>query len=161
MSETISFTVNGAEKAVSTEPDTALIHVLRQELELTGTHLGCGLNQCGACNVLVDGIVTASCDTPLWSIAGKKITTVEGLGSRAIPHALQTAFIEEQAAQCGYCISGILVSAAALLRDNPDPDRNQICEALDGNLCRCGAHQRIIKAIQKAARVMQKEGASA
>ena len=161
MNDTIHLSVNGKDHDVEADPDTPLLYVLRQTLGLTGSHLGCGLNQCGACNVLMDGHVIASCDTPLWSAAGKQVLTIEGLGSRETPHPLQTAFIEEQAAQCGYCISGILVTAAALLEANPDPDETQIRAALDGNLCRCGAHNRIVRAIRKAATAMRTEGASA
>src|SRR5262249_15625652 len=123
----------------------------------TATHFGCGENQCGACNVLVDGRVAASCDTPLWATAGKDVTTVEGLGTAERPHPLQRAFIAEQAMQCGYCISGILISAAALLKRNPNPTEREVREALDGNLCRCGAHNRIVRAVLRAA----KEGVAA
>ena len=161
MSEQVQFTCNGKTQSIAANPDTPLIHALRQELGLTGSHLGCGLNQCGACNVLVDGHVIASCDTPLWSVAGKQVVTVEGLGSRDNPHPLQSAFIEEQAAQCGYCISGILISAAALLEANPNPDDKEICAALDDNLCRCGAHLRIVRAVKKAAAKMQTAGGAA
>ncbi len=161
MSESIRLSVNGKEHDVEVDPDTPLLYVLRQNLGLTGSHLGCGLNQCGACNVLIDGHVIAACDTPLWSAAGKQVVTIEGVGGRGNPHPLQTAFIDEQAVQCGYCISGILVTAAALLKSNPDPDEAEIRSALDGNLCRCGAHNRIVQAIQKAAKAMRSEGASA
>ena len=159
MSEPVQFTCNGKERTLSADPDTPLIHVLRHELGLTGTHLGCALNQCGACNVMIDGHVIASCDTPLWSVAGKEVITIEGLGDRDNPHPLQSAFIEEQAAQCGYCISGIMISAAALLKSNPDPDDREIRAALDDNLCRCGAHLRIVRAIKKAARLQAAGGA--
>lgn len=155
MADKTRITLNGAECSVDADPATRLIYVLRQNLGLTGSHLGCGLNQCGACNVLVDGHVVASCDAPLWSVAGKTVVTVEGLGAPDNPHPLQTAFIEEQALQCGYCTSGILISAAALLRDNADPSDADIRTALDGNLCRCGAHNRIVRAIRKAAKAMQ------
>jgi nicotinate dehydrogenase subunit A len=158
MGASVEFTVNGTARSVAVDTDTSLLFVLRQNLGLTGSHLGCGLNQCGACNVLMDGHVIAACDTPVWSVAGKSITTIEGLGSRDNPHPLQNAFIEEQAAQCGYCLSGILITAAALLKSNPDPDETEIRAALDGNLCRCGAHNRIVRAIQKAASTMQAAG---
>lgn len=160
MTAPVHFSCNGKAQSVAADPDTPLIYVLRQSLGLTGTHLGCGLNQCGACNVLVDGQVVASCDTPLWSVAGKQVVTVEGLGSRDNPHPLQRAFIEEQAAQCGYCISGILISAAALLEANPNPNDTEIYTALDNNLCRCGAHLRIVRAIKKAAFSLQNTGAA-
>jgi nicotinate dehydrogenase subunit A len=120
-------------------------------------HFGCGANQCGTCNVLVDGQALASCDTPLWAAAGKDIVTVEGLGAPDKPHPLQRAFIAEQAMQCGYCISGILISAAALLQRNANPSEREVREALDRNLCRCGAHNRIVRAVLRAA----KESASA
>lgn len=161
MSDETRFVVNGKECTTDADPATPLIHVLRQNLGLTGSHLGCGLNQCGACNVLIDGHVNASCDTPLWSVAGKTVTTVEGLGNRANPHPLQLALIDEQALQCGYCISGIMISAAALLSENTNPSEIEIRAALDGNLCRCGAHNRIVRAVQKAAAIMQGTGASA
>ena len=137
--------------------ETSLLSVLRGTLGLTATHFGCGANQCGACNVLLDGQAVASCDTPLWAAAGKDITTVEGLGTPERPHPLQQAFIAEQAMQCGYCISGILMSAAALLKRNPDPSEADVRGALDRNLCRCGAHNRIVRAVLRAAR----EGAAA
>lgn len=161
MSDPTQLIVNGKQHSVTADPDTPLLHVLRQNLGLTGSHLGCGLNQCGACNVLIDGHVNAACDTPLWSVAGKTVVTIEGLGSRDNPHPLQTAFIDEQALQCGYCISGIMISAAALLEANPDPSDGDIRAALDDNLCRCGAHNRIVKAIGKAAKAMQAKGATA
>jgi nicotinate dehydrogenase subunit A len=116
-----------------------------------GTHFGCGANQCGACNVLVGEHAVAACDTPLWAAAGKDVTTVEGLGTPERPHPLQRAFIGEQAMQCGYCISGILISAAALLKHNPAPSESEVRSALDRNLCRCGSHNRIVRAVLRAA----------
>jgi nicotinate dehydrogenase subunit A len=157
MAETVRLRVNGAERSVSADPDTRLLGVLRDALGLTSAHFGCGANQCGACNVLIDGQAVAACDTPLWAAAGKDITTLEGLGTPEKPHPLQRAFIAEQAMQCGYCISGILISAAALLRRNPDPSEADVRAALDRNLCRCGAHNRIVRAVLRAA----KEGAAA
>jgi nicotinate dehydrogenase subunit A len=151
MTEAIRLRVNGVERSIEAAPDTSLLSVLRGALGLTGTHFGCGADQCGACNVLVDGQAVASCDTPLWAAAGKDVTTVEGLGTPERPHALQRAFIAEQAMQCGYCISGILISAAALLRRNPDPSDADVRNALDRNLCRCGAHNRIVRAVLRAA----------
>jgi nicotinate dehydrogenase subunit A len=147
-----SLVVNGVERTVLADPQTPLLAVLRGELGLTGTHFGCGANQCGACNVLMDDRAVASCDTPLWAAAGKTITTVEGLGTPDRPHALQRAFLGEQAMQCGYCISGILMSAAALLKRNPDPSDADVRAALDRNLCRCGAHNRIVRAVLRAAK---------
>jgi len=149
--------VNGVERAVEADAATPLLSVLRGTLGLTAAHFGCGADQCGACNVLLDGQAVAACDTPLWAAAGKDITTVEGLGTEDHPHPLQRAFIAEQAMQCGYCISGILISAAALLRRNPDPSEAEVRAALDRNLCRCGAHNRIVRAVIRAA----KEGARA
>jgi nicotinate dehydrogenase subunit A len=151
MTDAVRLRVNGEERSVQAAPEASLLSVLRGTLGLTATHFGCGTNQCGACNVLVDGQAVASCDTPLWAAAGKDITTVEGLGTPGRPHPLQRAFIAEQAMQCGYCISGILVSAAALLRRNPDPSEADVRGALDRNLCRCGAHNRIVRAVLRAA----------
>jgi nicotinate dehydrogenase subunit A len=148
-------TVNGVERAVEADPDTPLLAVLRGPLGLPGTRFGCGMNQCGACNVLIEDRAVASCDTPLWAAAGKAITTVEGLGSPERPHPLQAAFIAEQAMQCGYCISGILLSAAALLKRNPDPSEAEVRAALDRNLCRCGAHNRMVRAVLRAAKAGQ------
>jgi nicotinate dehydrogenase subunit A len=156
MSKAFAFSVNG--KAVSVSPaneETPLLNVLRNELGLMGTRFGCGLEQCGCCTVLIDGQPEKSCAKPVWSVAGKTITTVEGLGSEAKPHPLQQAFLDEQAGQCGYCLSGILVSAKALLDANPAPTRAQIAQALDGNICRCGSHNRILRAVEKAAAVMR------
>jgi nicotinate dehydrogenase subunit A len=144
--------VNGIERSVTADPATSLLAVLRGELGLTATHFGCGLRQCGACNVLIDGHAVAACDTPLWAAAGKSITTVEGLGTPERPHPLQSAFMAEQAMQCGYCVSGILMSAAALLARNSDPSEADVRAALDGNLCRCGAHNRMVRAVLRAAR---------
>jgi nicotinate dehydrogenase subunit A len=151
MPETMRLTVNGEARDVSAEPTTKLLDVLRGALGLTGTHFGCGSNQCGACHVLIDGHAVASCDTPLWAALGKQITTVEGLGTPEKPHPLQRAFIAEQAMQCGYCISGVLISAAALLKAHPHPSETQVRAALDRNLCRCGSHNRIVRAVLRAA----------
>jgi nicotinate dehydrogenase subunit A len=147
----IPITVNGTGHGFELDGDTRLLDVLRDELKLKGTRFGCGENQCGACLVLVDGFAVTSCDTPLWALAGKQVTTVEGLGSRAAPHRLQRAFIAEQAGQCGYCSSGMLIAAAALLERCPHPTDAQIREALDRNLCRCGSHNRIVRAVLRAA----------
>ena len=152
MAEAMRLRVNGVDHAIAADPATPLLGVLRGSLGLTATHFGCGANQCGACNVLIDGQAVASCDTPLWAAAGKDITTVEGLGTAERPHPLQRAFIAEQAMQCGYCISGVLISAAALLRRNPNPTATEVRSALDRNLCRCGAHNRIVRAVLRAAK---------
>jgi nicotinate dehydrogenase subunit A len=150
------FSVNGKTVSVSVDnEDTPLLDVLRNELGLVGTRFGCGLEQCGCCMVLIDGNPEKSCTKPVWNVAGKEITTVEGLGNAARPHPLQQAFIEEQAGQCGYCLSGILISAKALLDKNPKPSRTEIAEALDGNICRCGSHNRIIRAVEKTAAIMR------
>jgi nicotinate dehydrogenase subunit A len=150
----IRFRLNGVDTDVDADPDSSLLDVLRGALRLTGPHFGCGANECGACNVLVGDHAVASCDAPLWSVAGKDITTIEGLGSAQAPHPLQSAFIAEQALQCGYCIPGILMSAAALLRQNPNPASDDVKAALDRNLCRCGSHNRIVKAVLRAAAEM-------
>jgi nicotinate dehydrogenase subunit A len=152
MTTAFTLNVNDVEREVRTEEATPLIYALRNHLGLKGTRLGCGVNQCGACYVLIDGHAVASCDTPIWAAAGKRITTLEGLGSAERPHALQRAFIAEQAAQCGYCLSGILMSAAALLARNPDPSEADVRAALDRNLCRCGSHNRIVRAVLRAAK---------
>ncbi|SNT18137.1 nicotinate dehydrogenase subunit A [Noviherbaspirillum humi] len=143
--------INGDPREVEAEEDVRLLDLLRDTLKLKGARFGCGSNACGACYVLIDGQAVASCDTPLWAAAGKDIVTVEGLGSETAPHPLQQAFIDQQAAQCGYCTSGMLVSAAALLRRNPHPDEQEVREALDRNLCRCGSHNRIVRAVMQAA----------
>ena len=152
MTETVRLRVNGVEATVQADPATPLLDALRGQLGLTGTRFGCGANQCGACNVLIGDQAVASCDTPLWAAAGQDVTTIEGLGTPERPHPLQTAFVAEQAMQCGYCISGILISAAALLRRNPDPSEADVRAALDRNLCRCGAHNRMVRAVLRAAR---------
>ena len=157
MGDPVKLRVNGVEHAVEADPATPLLSVLRGQLALMGTHFGCGANQCGACNVLLGEHAVAACDTPLWAAAGKDVTTVEGLGTPEHPHPLQRAFIAEQAMQCGYCISGILVSAAALLKRNPQPTDSEVRAALDRNLCRCGSHNRMVRAVLRAAR----EGAKA
>jgi nicotinate dehydrogenase subunit A len=147
----VAFHVNGQVVSVQDQQGQTLLDVLRNTLHLKATRMGCGQGECGACRVMVDGHAVAACDTPLWSVNGKQVTTVEGLGSRAAPHALQTAFIEAQAMQCGFCTSGILMSAAALLQRQPQPSRQEIVQMLDGHLCRCGAHNRVVHAIQQAA----------
>jgi nicotinate dehydrogenase subunit A len=148
----IKLNVNGSDRTVEADPASPLLDILRNQLGLTGTRYGCGANQCGACNVLIEEQAVAACDTPLWAAAGKRIVTVEGLGTPERPHPLQRAFIAEQACQCGYCLSGILMSAAALLKRNPNPSEVEVRAALDRNLCRCGAHNRIVRAVLRAAK---------
>jgi nicotinate dehydrogenase subunit A len=150
------FSVNGEAVTVALDNDaTPLLSVLRNELGLMGTRFGCGLEQCGCCMVLIDGAPVKSCNREVSTLAGKNVTTVEGLGTAARPHPLQQAFIDEQAGQCGYCLAGILISAKALLEKNPSPTRQEIALALDGNICRCGSHNRIMRAVEKAAAVMR------
>jgi len=151
----VSFTVNGRSVEVAASGDTRLLDVLRNHLRLTGTRFGCGLEQCGACMVLIDGVPEKSCGTALSTVAGKSVVTVEGLGTPSNPHPLQQAFIEMQAGQCGYCLSGILISAKALLDRNPAATRDDIVAALDGNICRCGTHHRILRAVSCAAARMR------
>jgi nicotinate dehydrogenase subunit A len=151
----IRFRLNGVETTVDADPDSSLLDILRGQLGLVGPHFGCGANECGACNVIVGDRAAASCDTPLWSVADKDITTIEGLGGPQRPHPLQRAFIAEQALQCGYCVSGILMSAAALLMQNPDPTGQDVKAALDRNLCRCGSHNRMVRAVLRAAAEMK------
>ena len=144
--------VNGRTREVeSDDPDVPLLYVLRNDLALTGTHFGCGLDQCGACTVLVGGRAVRSCVTPARSVAGRDIVTIEGLGSPDKPDPLQAAFIAEQAAQCGFCTAGMVVTARALLSNTPRPSEQQVREALAGNLCRCGSHARVIRAVLKVA----------
>ena len=143
--------INGKNQAVNVDADTPLLYVLRDDLALKGPKYGCGLGQCGACTVHVDGVATRSCLLPVSTIAGKAITTLEGLGSSGSPSKLQQAFIDEQAAQCGYCINGMIMTSAALLKTTPKPSDVQIKDALAGNLCRCGTHQRICAAVKRAA----------
>jgi nicotinate dehydrogenase subunit A len=147
----ISVKVNGATRSVDTEPDTPLLYVLRNDLELNGAKFGCGLSQCGACTVLIDGVPMRSCVTPVGKIGTGEVTTLEGLGSLAKLHPLQQAFIDEQAAQCGYCINGMIMTAKALLNRNPRPTEDEVRDALAGNLCRCGTHNRIVRAVLRAA----------
>ena len=143
--------VNGSEHDVAAAPDTPLLHVLHNDLTLNGPKFGCGLGQCGACIVHVDGAPRRSCVTALSAVVGKDIVTIEGLGTPDRLHPLQEAFIDEQAAQCGYCINGMIMRAAALLNQTPRPTREQITAAMSANLCRCGTHMRIVRAIERAA----------
>ena len=151
--------VNGRQREVHAEDDTPLLYVLRNHLNLKGTRFGCGFALCGACFVLVDGRPVYSCDTPLWSVADKSIRTVEGLSDGEEAHPVTRALIAGQAAQCGYCMSGIVVAAVALLADNPDPTEAEVRTALDPNLCRCGSHNRVVRAVLSAAAEIASETA--
>ena len=151
---TFTLRVNGEARTVSVEPDTPLLYVLRNDLELNGPKFGCGLAQCGACSVLVDGKDVRSCVTPVSAVAKGRITTIEGLGTAEKLHPLQRAFIEEQACQCGYCGNGMIMSAKALLDRNPRPTNGEIREALGRHLCRCASHNRIVRAVQRAAKAI-------
>ena len=150
-SSTICIVVNGTPHDVAAAPDTPLLYVLRDDLKLTGPKFGCGLGQCGACTVHIDGAAVRSCRTPLSTAARGQITTIEGLGTLDKPHPVQQAFIDEQAAQCGYCMNGMIMTAAALIAKNPRPTRQQIRSSLNRNLCRCGSHLRILRAVERAA----------
>ena len=147
----ISLKVNGKSRVVDADPSTPLLYVLRDNLELHGPRFGCGLGQCGACTVLVDGNTARSCMLPASSVQNKSVTTLEGLGSVAHPHAIQAAFVEEQAAQCGYCMNGMVMGAKVLLDKNPHPTVADIKRSLNSYLCRCGTHLRVIRAIQRVA----------
>jgi nicotinate dehydrogenase subunit A len=153
--QTATFRVNGSARAVTAEPDTPLLYVLRNHLGLKGSRFGCGLGLCGTCLVLVDGRAVYSCDTPISALDGKQVTTVEGLGTPDDPHPVSLALIDAQAAQCGYCISGIAIAAVELLNANADPSEDEVRAALDRNLCRCGAHNRIVRAIMAAAAALR------
>jgi nicotinate dehydrogenase subunit A len=153
----MNLTVNGQVQQIDADPESYLLYVLRNQLDLNGPKFGCGLAQCGACTVLVDGEATRSCQTPLSAVMDKEIVTLEGLGTLDNPAPIQQAFIDEQAAQCGYCINGMVMTAQALLYENSDPSETEIRTALAGNLCRCGTHVRIVRAVRRAA----SEGATA
>jgi len=148
----ITLTVNGKRHEVAADPETPLLYVLRNDLKLKGARYGCGIGQCGACTVIIDGKAVQSCDVPVSGATGKQITTIEGIARNGKLHPLQEAFIAEQAAQCGYCATGIIMTAKALLDTNPKATEGEIRTALKGNLCRCGTHQRILRAIQRAAK---------
>lgn len=154
MAETYHLRVNGTSREVTLEGDTPLLYALRNDLELSAAKFGCGLAQCGACTVIVGGKAVRSCRTEVRTVENRDITTLEGIGTETKPHPLQTAFIAEQAMQCGYCINGMIMSAKALLDKNPRPTEAQIREALAGNLCRCGSHNRIVRAILRASKEM-------
>jgi nicotinate dehydrogenase subunit A len=152
VTERFRLRVNGSDAEVAADPDASLLTVLRNELGLLGSRFGCGLGQCGACFVRMDGAVVPACDTPVWSAAGRSVVTVEGLAPDGALHPVQQAILDSQAAQCGFCISGIAVRAAALLEEDPAPDADTVARALDRNLCRCGAQRRIIAAVVAAGR---------
>src|SRR5437773_947365 len=151
----VTLSINGKTQQLDVEPDTPLLYVLRDNLALHGAKFGCGLSQCGACTVVVDGKAERSCSIEVSKLAGKNVTTLEGLGSSAKPHPIQKAFIDEGAAQCGYCINGMIMTSKALLDRTPDPSEKQIRQALAGNLCRCGTHPRIVRAVKRAAAAMK------
>ena len=148
--ELVRFSVNGQAVEVDLDTDTLLVYILRNDLKLKGTRFGCGTGNCGSCTVLIEDQAVQSCDIPLWSVAGKHITTIEGLGSNESPHPIQDAFLDEQAAQCGYCINGMMMSLAGLLKRTRHPSDAERLAALDRHLCRCGTHMRILKAARKA-----------
>jgi nicotinate dehydrogenase subunit A len=156
LTSAIAFNVNGARRAVTADVDTPLIYILRNDLKLKGTRFGCGQGVCGCCTVLLDGRSVQSCNTPMSAVEGRTVTTIEGLGSGASLHPLQETFIEEQAGQCGYCLTGIIMGAAALLSRNPSPTDAQIRSELDIHLCRCGSYDRILRAIRRANQKMSK-----
>jgi len=151
----VTLKVNRTTRRLDLPGDTPLLYVLRNDLGLNGPKFGCGLGQCGSCTVLVDGEPTRSCVTPISQVAGREIVTLEGLGTPETPHPLQSAFLAEQAMQCGYCVNGVLLTAAALLASNPDPSEQEIRRALDDTLCRCGAHTRMLRAVRRAAAAMK------
>ena len=150
----IEFTLNGKAVAVEADPDTPLIYVLRNSLDAKSVRYGCGLEQCGCCTVLVDGETAFACSATVGAVAGKAVETVEGEGAADAPGPIQAAFLAEQAGQCGYCLSGMIMATKALLAKTPKPSRDEIVEALDGNLCRCGAHARIVRAVERAAEAL-------
>ena len=149
----VSLKVNGRTQAIEAEPDMPLLYALRNDLQLNGPKFGCGLAQCGACTVIMDGNAIRSCVTPMSAVQNKSVTTLEGLGSTKKLHKIQQAFIDEQAAQCGYCINGMIMQAASLLKKNPKPTIPEIKTALQNNLCRCGTHMRIVRAVKRASEV--------
>ncbi|CAI2797026.1 MULTISPECIES: (2Fe-2S)-binding protein [Pseudomonas] len=151
---TVALEVNGHVSEVSAMADTPLLLVLRNDLQLNGPKYGCGLGECGACTVIIDGVAARSCVFPLAGAVGREILTLEGLGTRQAPHPVQQAFIDEQAAQCGYCLNGMIMTTKALLDRNPHPSETEVRNALSGNLCRCGTHIEILRAVLRAARLM-------
>ena len=153
--------VNGQDHQIDAEPDTPLLYILRDDIKLNAAKFGCGLGQCGSCTVIVDGEAVLSCVTPLLLLEGKQVTTLEGLGTIEAPAPIQRAFMEEQAAQCGYCIAGMVMRAQALLQRNSRPTDEEIRSELEPHLCRCGTHMRILRAVRRAARLMQSAAATA
>ena len=151
----LTLNVNARKQVVTLAPETPLLYALRNDLKFNGPKFGCGLAQCGACTVHIDGKPTRACVTPASAAVGKKITTIEGLGTAEKPHPVQAAFVAEQAGQCGYCLNGMVMATAALLKKNKDPSDTEIRAALNGNLCRCGSHLRILRAVKRAAKAMQ------
>lgn len=154
MAEKFTLKVNGKQLEVTAEPDAQLLYILRNDLQLNGPKFGCGLAQCGACTCMIDGEATRTCVLPISEAAGKEITTLEGLGSKDKPHPVQKAFIEQQAAQCGYCMNGMIMTSTAFLKKNPSPTPDQIRAALNNNLCRCACHIRVVDAVLQAAKEM-------
>lgn len=157
MGATVRFRVNGAERSVATDPERRLLEVLREELHLTGTKYGCGEGQCGACLVLVDGEPSRSCLLPVRAVEGTSVTTIEGLARGEALHPVQQAFLDEGALQCGYCTSGMVLAAAALLREKPDPAEEEIAAGMNGHLCRCNGYLKVVKAVRRAAALMRAE----
>ncbi len=155
MARVTSLVVNGAKRQLDADSQSSLLSVLREQLDLTGTKYGCGEGQCGACTVLINGVPKRSCITPAGDAEGKTITTIEGLAKQGRLHPLQEAFLFEEAMQCAYCTSGMIMSAAGLLRTDPNPSETKIKDELDGNICRCGTHPRIVAAVRRAARLMK------
>lgn len=153
----ITLRINGADTRITAEPETPLLYILRNDLQLNGPKYGCGLGECGACAVLVDDHAARSCTVPVGALAGKSVVTLEGLGSKDAPHPVQTAFIENQAAQCGYCLNGMIIAVVALLKRNPSPDEDAIRNALRHHLCRCGTHMEILAAARSAAVMCRRE----
>ena len=156
----ITFELNGRSQSTEAAPDTPLLYVLRDELALNGAKFGCGLGQCGSCTVMIDGSAALSCVTPISVLQGRRVTTIEGLGTIERPGPVQRAFIEEQAAQCGYCIPGMMMRAQALLERNPNVSKAEIRRHMNANLCRCGTHMRILRAVERAAGYMKSGGSS-
>ena len=152
----VTLTLNGTEQSLSVDKQASLLTVLRNDFELNSPKYGCGLGECGACTVLIDGVAARACVIPAWGAADRRVTTLEGLGTPSNLHPIQQAFIDEQAAQCGYCLSGMIIMTAALLSRNPDPTEADIHRELSGNLCRCGTHVEIVKAVQRAAVLMRR-----
>ena len=159
MEKTIALRVNGSTVSVTAVPDTPLLYILRNDLALNGPKYGCGLGECGACTVILDGVAARSCVIPVAGAEGREVVTLEGLGSSSSPHPVQQAFIDEQAAQCGYCMNGMIMTAKALLDRNPTPTQDEARRALSGNLCRCGTHVEILRAVMRAARLLSSPGA--